>query len=119
MLWNDDVGLAEIRTFITDVAAFVSKGSGRSCFLVNTALAVDGDPEVSDRCSRNQDHIVRSFANALRGAVRRGELDRASDIDGTTLSLTGLIYGMNVMARNGSTRDTLGRCVDAALASLG
>jgi TetR/AcrR family transcriptional regulator, transcriptional repressor for nem operon len=118
LLWNEGAGLAEIRAFFAGIVAFVSEGSGRSCFLINTALTVEDDVAVTERCGRNQDHLTRSLANALRGALGQGEIDPATDIDGTALFLVGQVCGLNVMARNGSSPDILRRSADAALSTL-
>ena len=119
LLWKEGAGVQEIRTFFAHIVAFVAAGNGRSCFLVNTALAVEGDAAIIERCGRNQDHLTRSLANALRGAAGRGEIDANTDIDGTALFLAGQVYGLNVMARNGSSVETLQRSAEAALSTLG
>jgi AcrR family transcriptional regulator len=117
ILWTDDAGLAEIRVFFDGVVGFVSEGSGRSCFLVKSALS-EGGEDVTGRCGRNQDHMVLSLANALRGAVGRGEIDAATDVDATAVFLVSQIFGLNVMARNGSSPETLRRTAEVALATL-
>ena len=117
ILWTEGAGLAEIQTFFDGVVAFVCEGSGRSCFLVKSALTENGD-EITERCSRNQDHMVRSLAKALRGAVSRGEINATTDIDVTAAFLVSQIFGLNVMARNGSSPETLRRTATMALATL-
>lgn len=119
LLWRDGAGLAEIRDFVNGVLAFISPGAGRSCFLVNTALATDGDPQAEAYASRNLDHLTRSFANALRGAASRGEIAPTTDIEGTALLLASHVFGLNVMARSGASIKTLERAAEAALATLG
>jgi AcrR family transcriptional regulator len=117
ILWRDGAGLPEIHAFFNGVVEFVADGSGRSCFLVKSALTESGE-EITGRCGRNQDHMVRSLANALRGAVGRGEIDETADIEATAVFLVSQIFGLNVMARNGSSPETLRRTAEVALATL-
>ena len=117
ILRRDGAGLAEIRQFMDAVVVYLDSG-GRSCFLVRAALAQGDDRDVVVRCGRNQADLTDAFARALEGAKARKEIRPDTDVRSAALVLAAQVFGLNVMARNGSDAETLRLVARAAVDGL-
>lgn len=85
---------------------------GLGC-LVSTGLLTTGrDAEAAAAVVRaERDQALTALSTRLAKAVADGELSESVDVCGLTRTIGALIQGMSVQARDGATREDLGRLV--------
>ncbi|QEH92115.1 TetR/AcrR family transcriptional regulator [Dermacoccus abyssi] len=85
---------------------------GLGC-LVSTGLLTTGrDAEAAAAVVRaERDQALTALSTRLAKAVADGELSESVDVRGLTRTIGALIQGMSVQARDGATREDLGRLV--------
>lgn len=115
-LLNPDAGAEEIREYFKGLISAVTQEPRKSCMLINAAIEGDCEhPAVAGRCTDNQQNLARAFRHALDGAVTKGQLDRKTDTNALALALVSQSFGLNVMARNGTSPATLSKVVESAM----
>jgi TetR/AcrR family transcriptional repressor of nem operon len=119
-LLSSDAGIETIRTFFRTLVEYLaSQEPRRSCMMVNSVVAFGrNDAAVSRRCTANRDSMTAAFRHALEGAARLGELRPAAEPAALALFLVSQVYGMVLLAREGSTHDELSRVANTALSGL-
>lgn len=115
-------GLAEIRSYFDNLLSMPEADlRGRGCLLATTAVEVaPHDKRVAKLVRRYFDQMAKVLENALRNAVKAGDLEiPSSEIPGKALLLTGAMQGLAVMARAGFDLKTARAYVETLLDSLG
>jgi TetR/AcrR family transcriptional repressor of nem operon len=90
------------------------------CFVVNTALEIDGvAQEAAARLTSRSKIVDVAMRELLERAQASGELERTADVRSLALMLVSVSYGIHVMARMHRDRRTLQMIAEAAVAALG
>lgn len=91
----------------------------RGCFLIKCLMDQGTrDSEVASRCQSNDERLFKMFRKALEEAHQDRVLPDSLDLDATATLLATQVYGLNVMARSGASKETLQRSVSALLKHL-
>jgi TetR/AcrR family transcriptional repressor of nem operon len=96
-----DAGLEQIDSLLEFYEAAASgKGSGRGCFLCNTAVEWGPeDPSGQRFVGRYFRRISSAFGNALKNAQREGAIAEDVDVREESRFLTALVLGIYVLIR--------------------
>lgn len=99
-LGGADSPLDAIDDYFDRLAEDIERKRGRtSCFLVNTVLELSRrDTEVRQHINRHFAAIQSAFADALKDACAKGELDASTDCDALAGFLMNNIWGLRVLA---------------------
>lgn len=113
-------GLDAIRAFFEwSVEMLTAPGPRRGCFVANTITERGSqDTDVLLRCNHARDALERAFRRALTRAKTQGEIASDLDVDATATLLVTQNYGLNVLAKTGTTRGELRAAVEVLLAGL-
>ena len=106
---GDALGLEAIRRYLEGVISFQTSSEERlGCFLTRS-LVDHGtlDPDVAQKCQNNEKRLHSAFSEALVKARELGEISNSLDLEAAAQQLCLLVYGLSVMARSGTARDSL------------
>ena len=119
-MMKPDAGLDTISRFLRGLAAYGGTEEAKmGCLICNTALERStDDPEAARQVQLYFDQIRRAFANALKGAVKRGELPADTDVSRHANYLLGILQSICVLGRSGADADVILDVVETALAGL-
>ena len=119
-MMEPDAGLDTISRFLRGLAAYGGTEEAKmGCLICNTALERStDDPEAARQVQLYFDQIRRAFANALNGAVKRGELPADTDVSRHANYLLGILQSVCVLGRSGADADVILDVVETALAGL-
>ena len=102
-------GLEAIRRYLEGVVSFQTSTEDRlGCFLTRS-LVDHGtlDPDVASKCQNNEKRLYSAFSKALEKASEIGEISDTLDMEAAAQQLCLQVYGLSVMARSGTSRDSL------------
>ena len=119
-MMEPDAGLDTISRFLRGLAAYGGTEEAKmGCLICNTALERStDDPEAARQVQLYFDQIRRAFANALNGAIKRGELPADTDVSRHANYLLGILQSICVLGRSGADADVILDVVETALAGL-
>ena len=119
-MMEPDACLDTISRFLRGLAAYGGTDEAKmGCLICNTAMERSTeDPEAARQVQLYFDQIRRAFANALNGAVKRGELPADTDISRHANYLLGILQSICVLGRSGADADVILDVVETALAGL-
>lgn len=111
--------LDEIEALFRAFARSADASTLLGCLLCNTAAELAGGaPGVQPHVERYFDRVHRAFCNALRGAVRAGQVAADTDVAAEARFLTSSCLGIFVMVRAGIGAPTARGAVNGALHHL-
>lgn len=91
----------------------------RACLFGKTAFEIWGDdPDVEKQVSMGVKRVEDAFYSALLRGQERGEIPKDRDAKALANYLTGIFYGLQVMARANPDRQSLESVVSTALTVL-
>lgn len=117
----DTADLGSIRDLLEAFAQLAATGEGRlGCFVCSTSQEeVADDPDIRTRLDHYFGRIAAAYANALRCAIARGELNLDPQDVGTRANfLLGVQVGMSVLARAGQPPAKIRDLADFALKAI-
>lgn len=117
---NEHRGLESIYAYFKLVVENVTHSDDRrGCFLIKCLMDHGiGDADVASRCQSNENRLLQVFKKALEEAKEDSMLADSLDLDATAILLSTQVYGLNVMARSGASKETLQNSVSALLKYL-
>lgn len=120
-MMDPDAGLATIGAFLRGLASYGGTEEARmGCLICNTALERSADdPDAARQVLLYFDQIRAAFANALSGAVARGEIPANTDVARQANFLLGILQSICVLGRSGSEATVIDDVVETAMDSLG
>ncbi len=113
-------GLAEIEALFRYFMSHAdSEMAARGCLIANTALELAAsDKEAARQVQLYFEQIRAAFANALQGAVERGEIAADTPVAREANFFVGVIQSISVMGRAGCSPEVLSDVIEAALSRL-
>jgi len=98
-----------IKSFLGRIIDDIVAGSGRrGCFIGNCAAEIPrGDRTAVNQVRRSLARVERVFAEALAGAMDRGEIDAGSDVTALARFLTSGIQGLRLVGKANPDRNAL------------
>ena len=119
-LLEPDASITEIRAIFDErIESMCSTGESRGCMLCHTAMELaPHDHEIQGVLQKFLKRMCKAFAIGLESAKEKGQVKKDLDVDAGGEFLTGVIFGLTVLARAGFPRKTLDDFVDNAMASL-
>ncbi len=107
-------GLADIETFLKQLAQHLRTQTGRGCFMVNTMAGAPRSPEGQALAKRYIAAFLEAVRAALERAAQRGEI-REEAVDSDANLLLGAVIGANLLARASQPQQLVDSVIDAAL----
>ena len=119
-LLEPDASLAEIRRIFEERIEYMSAEGGlKSCLFIHSTMELaPGDHGLKEVLQKFMGRIAKVLAIGLRSAQERGEVRADLDVRAAGDHLTGLMFGLAVLARAGYRREALEGLVDSALKAL-
>ena len=119
-LLEPDASLAEIRRIFDERIEYMSAEGGlKSCLFIHSTMELaPGDHELKEVLQKFMGRIAKVLSIGLRSAQERGEVRADLDVRAVGDHLTGLMFGLAVLARAGYRREALEGLVDSALKAL-
>jgi TetR/AcrR family transcriptional regulator, transcriptional repressor for nem operon len=119
-LLEPGASLADIRRIFDDRIDYMSAEDGlKSCLFIHSTMELaPGDGDLKDVLQKFMGRIAKVFSIGLRAAQERGEVRRDLDVRAVGDQLTGLMFGLAVLARAGYRRESLAAMVDSTLKAL-
>lgn len=107
LLNSKDAGLASIRAYFGFFLDLVDTATSRQgCFLCNSIVSTEIEPEIRAHASAIQQEIVDAFGRVLTNARRRRELAMDKNVGNIANYLFAVLLGYSAMTRAGmATRD--------------
>lgn len=103
----EEASLEAVDRFFGQFATVARDEPGRAmlgCYCVTASTELAGtDPDVAERSERYRQRLQRAFGHALAGAVRRGEVAEARDVEAAAALLTTIAIGLFASLRMGAT----------------
>jgi TetR/AcrR family transcriptional repressor of nem operon len=117
-LRRPDGGMAAIEEYFKNTCEHMCDGRGRSCLMINSAneLAPD-DPDVATIVNRFIENLQKAFAEALRVAVKKGEV-RVDSVDKAAWNLTNSAMGFGPMGKARISRKVLNTVTNGILDTI-
>lgn len=111
--------LDQIEALMLHFASTANSSSGMGCLMCNTAAELGGhddglQPWIQDYFER----VHRAFQNALKGAVREGQVAHSINIDTEARLLNASCLGIFLMVRSGITTQAAQDAIQGALNHL-
>jgi TetR/AcrR family transcriptional repressor of nem operon len=118
-LEKPDAGYADVLAFFDRLRDVEDEGGEvpRTCLIGRSCVELGADDDVAGRVQAHMERTMRAFANALRNAVERGELEPL-DPKAVARHLTATLQGLGIMRRAGATLEELGGAVQVALSVM-
>jgi TetR/AcrR family transcriptional repressor of nem operon len=120
-LAGDSRGLPAITRFFDQLIRARCSGERArwGCLMVNAHAGPESaDPEVRRRLDRHHEQLRAALSDALRTALRQGQLHPGVDIDATAGQLALLAYAVNLRSRAGAPATELERTVNHTITTL-
>lgn len=119
-LEKPDAGYGDVLAFFDRLRDMESETGEvpRTCLIGRSCVELSADDDaVAQRVQAHMERTMRAFANALRNAVERGELEPLNP-EAVARHLTATLQGLGIMRRAGATLDELGGAVEVALSVM-
>jgi len=119
-LEDPDPDLRSIQTFFESLFRGSAEDEDRwGCLMVNTAAELSAhDHPACKEVTEYRDYVTDLFRRALEGAVRKDQIDQATDVKGTASYLFGLLLGFSVYAKCAPDVPALRAYLDQGLGPL-
>lgn len=120
-LKTPDAGLQALHDAAMGIVDFLLQfPKRRACLMANTTLELaPHDAVVAVKVQQHIANMEDAFRNALDNAVARGEIaQETDDVPALARYLVGLTHGLMVLAKSGSSRETLTGMVRTGAAAL-
>jgi TetR/AcrR family transcriptional repressor of nem operon len=115
-----DASLPQLRQYFAGLVD-ISKRPERQlgCLMCNTAIELSPhDSEIAQKVDQYLQQVTTALRHTLSNAVRKGELEKDTDIDALTDYFMGVVLGMCLYSRSPASSSAMEKYIETSLSIL-